>query len=158
MLPGIIPWSYPTPTKSFIPVCDHSTKSILLVLSHTQKVIAVYPPLSKIVLSANRFVSRPAPASPESSASQVLVRQEVESGEETAINSETFGLISRLLYLSRKCDMFSCFLQFMALVSNPSYCRGSWIAKDSRRKRSGVAACLRSPTIYCEFQRSLQSD
>ena len=108
--------------------------------------------------SAKRFVSRPAPASPESSASQVLVRQEVESGEETAINSETFGLISRLLYLSRKCDMFSCFLQFMALVNNPSYCRGSWIAKDSRRKRSGVAACLRSPTIYCEFQRSLQSD
>ena len=50
----------------------------------------------------------------------MLVRQEVESGEETAINSETFGLISRLLYLSHKCDMFSCFLQFMALVNNPS--------------------------------------
>ena len=120
LLPGIISWSYPTPTKSFIPVCDHPTKSVLLILSHTQKVIAVYPPLSKIVLSAKRFVSRPAPASPESSSSQVLVRQEVESGEETAINSETFGLISRLLYLSRKCDMFSCFLQFMALVNNPS--------------------------------------
>ena len=50
----------------------------------------------------------------------MLVRQEVENGEETAINSETFRLISRLLYLSHKCDMFSCFLQFMALVNNPS--------------------------------------
>jgi len=38
------------------------------------------------VVTQQRFVSRPAPASPESSSSQVLVRQEVESGEETAIN------------------------------------------------------------------------
>ena len=147
--------------KKFYPVCYHPTKRILLVLSHKQKVIAVYPPLSKIVLSAyfRKKVCQPA----RSCFSRVFREPGVgqtRSGERRGDRHQQWDIwIDQSSALSVTQVWHVLMFSPVYGVSQQSlFCRGSWIAKDSRRKRSGVAACLRSPTIYCEFQRSLQSD